>query len=346
MMILALTAATALDAIGAPPAGWKTCGGLPDGYANTACPTATQSCAPMAWEPSTGAWGCCPFPDGVSCSKYTCCPKGTTCQNRGHSTKQKPWTVVSTCVSAGEEPVFPQFPHVFGADANITGDQVCKTGPPLPYSKTLKNVLVVGDSVSIGYTPFVAKVMAATAFVQHSPWGGDGGAEETLYGARCIDNLVRAPDGTLLSPDVLMFNWGLHNSLGGNCSAPCDPGQSGPPREYAPYLQQIVDSLQKAPQLQKTKLLFAVTSPDLCNAPIDAIQCELNAQAKAIMAKAGIPIVDLYAAITGKCGKVPQAQCFGSKGCFCPHCPGTDKRGLGYSWLANTTIVPAIAKLL
>ena len=35
------------------------------------------------------------------------------------------------------------------------------------------------------------------------------------YGAACIDNLIRAPDGTALSPDVLMFNWGLHNSLAG-----------------------------------------------------------------------------------------------------------------------------------
>jgi hypothetical protein len=43
--------------------------------------------------------------------------------------------------------------------------------------------------------------------IRHSPWGGDGGAEETQYGARCIDNLVRAPDGTPLSPDILMFNW-------------------------------------------------------------------------------------------------------------------------------------------
>ena len=107
--------------------------------------------------------------------------------------------------------------------ANVTGDEVCKTGPPIPYASDKKNVLIVGDSVSIGYTPFVAKVMNATAFVQHSPWGGDGGAEETLYGARCIENLIRAPDGTTLSPDVLMFNWGLHNSLAGNCTPPYVP---------------------------------------------------------------------------------------------------------------------------
>lgn len=120
--------------------------------------------------------------------------------------------------------VFPQYPYIVGSGAaNVTGDEVCKTGPPIPYASDKKNVLIVGDSVSIGYTPFVAKVMNATAFVQHSPWGGDGGAEETLYGARCIENLIRAPDGTTLSPDVLMFNWGLHNSLAGNCTPPYVP---------------------------------------------------------------------------------------------------------------------------
>ena len=34
-------------------------------------------------------------------------------------------------------------------------------------------------------------------------------SHDALYGAACIDNLVRSPDGTTLSPDVLMFNWGL-----------------------------------------------------------------------------------------------------------------------------------------
>jgi hypothetical protein len=39
-------------------------------------------------------------------------------------------------------------------------------GPPLPASSTLKNVLVIGDSVSIGYTPVVAKLMEGYALVQ------------------------------------------------------------------------------------------------------------------------------------------------------------------------------------
>lgn len=272
------------------------------------------------------------MPNAVQCDGgYTCCPHGTKCVNKGGG-----YSVVSTCVADG-----------LTADENaetsepVIGDEVCKTGPPNPFSTTLKNVLIIGDSVSIGYTPYVAEMMASSALVQHSPWGGDGGAEETLYGARCIDNLIRAPDGTPLSPDVLMFNWGLHNSLAGNCTPPCVPGQSGPPSEYAPNLEKIVQSLMDAPALKHSKLIFAITSPDLCNARIDAIQVALNEQAKDIMAKHHIPTVDLYAAITGECGAVPQPECFGRKGCFCPHCPGE-----GYKWLANATLVPAIAKLL
>ena len=77
----------------------------------------------------------------------------------------------------------------------------------MPLSTTQPNVMIIGDSVSIGYTPYVAKAMAAKAFVQHSPWGGDGGAEETKYGFQCIEYLISAPDGTALKPDVVMFNW-------------------------------------------------------------------------------------------------------------------------------------------
>ena len=87
--------------LAAPPSGWKTCGGLPDAYANTACDTATSTCATMKWQPSPGTWGCCPQPDAVQCDGgYTCCPKGTKCVNKG-----KGYSVVSTCVPAGASEV-------------------------------------------------------------------------------------------------------------------------------------------------------------------------------------------------------------------------------------------------
>ena len=98
--------------------------------------------------------------------------------------------VVTTCVPVGlhgDKGVLStpaQYPYVIGSgDANMTGDSVCKTGPPLPMSTSLKNILVIGDSVSDGYTPFVSARMAEVALVQHSPWGMvDGGAEEGCCG--------------------------------------------------------------------------------------------------------------------------------------------------------------------
>ena len=67
---------------------------------------------------------------------------------------------------------------------------------------TNEYVLMLDRTLHPRYTPFVATALASEALVQHSPWGGDGGAEETKYGAMCFDNLVRAPDGTVLEPDV------------------------------------------------------------------------------------------------------------------------------------------------
>lgn len=82
-----------------------------------------------------------------------------------------------------------------GAPENETvGLSVCKSGAPLPMSKQLPNVLIIGDSVSIGYTPLVASAMKKVALVQHSPFDNrDGGAEETAYGVQCLDYMLRSP---------------------------------------------------------------------------------------------------------------------------------------------------------
>ena len=82
----------------------------------------------------------------------------------------------------------------------------------------------------------------------------------------------------------------------------------------------------------------------MCDATIDKVVVDLNAQAASIMRKWNIPTVDMHAAITGQCGPPPNANCFNTTSCFCPHCGGNG--GVGYSWLANTTIAPAIRKLL
>ena len=62
------------------------------------------------------------------------------------------------------------------------------------------------------------------------------------------------------------------------------------------------------------------------------------------MARHKIPMLNLHDSITGECGPAPNASCFGEAHCFCPHCsPGN---GVGYEYLAQHTIVPALTKLL
>ena len=43
MRLAAAALCLSTAALGAPPAGWKTCGGLPDNYTSTACDTATST---------------------------------------------------------------------------------------------------------------------------------------------------------------------------------------------------------------------------------------------------------------------------------------------------------------
>jgi len=267
---------------------------------------------------SANGKGCCVFENAVCCpNQQTCCPQGSVCQDSGR--------YLTTCVSASQ---------------NVTGKSVCKFGPPEAFSPTLKNVVVIGDSVSIGYTPYVIKQLSGLAAVQHSPWGGDGGAEETNYGLQCLDYFLRSPYSTdLLVPDIVMFNFGLHDGPLGNSTT---PGQQGNATVYPGELTQIAERLANFASASggKVKLLYALTSPMLCKVKNDGCVQNLNNVAKSIMQKFKIPTLDIYSSIVGKCGIPPQQSCFNTSGCFCPHCPA------GYSWLAQSTIVPAIKAML
>lgn len=278
------------------------------------CGTGTECASKF----SVNGQGCCPYADAVCCSNsMTCCPSGSTCDVSG-------WQ--STCI---------------GAPANQrVGQPVCKFGAPLPFSKTLPNILIVGDSVSIGYTPKVAAHMSSLALVQHSPWDvRDGGAEETAYGVTCLPYMLRSPTGNFLEPDILMFNWGLHDGPLKNVT---EPGQYGLPDVYASELENITARIQTS--LPRTKLLFALTSAYMCSAQNDGCVVNLNNQAKAIMDRYNIPTINLHDAIVQECGPSPQSACFNYTNCFCPHC--SQGNGVGYEFLASHVIVPALTSML
>ena len=72
-------------------------------------------------------------------------------------------------------------------------------------------MLWIGDSLSLGMIPHVAANLSDIALVQHAPWGGDGGAEETTYGLACIDFFLHSPSGMSIKPDLVLFNFGMHD---------------------------------------------------------------------------------------------------------------------------------------
>jgi len=282
----------------------------------TNCTGRGTTCAALF---SANGEGCCPYEEAVCCpNKQTCCPKGSSCRDSG--------TYGTVCEGA--------------PPSQVTGVSVCKPGAALPFSTTLPNVLIIGDSVSIGYTPHIAKHLAKVALVQHSPFDTqDGGAEETAYGVQCLDDMLHSPEGKSLKPDVIMFNWGLHDGPLGNSTV---PGQDGLPSVYAAQLAVITAKLMAAqPQ---ARLLFALTSPNMCDAAGDGCVITLNNEAAAIMTNHSIPTINLHDAVVGKCGPAPQKTCFNQTGCFCPHCPMAN--GIGYEFLASEVIAPAIIKLL
>jgi hypothetical protein len=92
----------------------------------------------------------------------------------------------------------------------------CKPGPGLAPSTTLKNVLIIGDSVSIGYatlaTKNVVKLLAPIAQVQHGPWDvSDGGAGDTATGVACLDLWLMTQALQTVKWDLITFNFGLHD---------------------------------------------------------------------------------------------------------------------------------------
>lgn len=289
-----------------------------DPWSNTRCPN-TQSCAPNQF--SVSGQGCCPWPNGVSCGVTSCCPSNTKCV----SVSGSGYSEVFDCVMSGAP--------------NVTSKCPCKPGPPLPMSTTKKNVLIIGDSLSIGYTPSVAANLSDIALVQHAPWDvSDGGAEEAAYFGQCLDNWLHSPSGIPIKVDLIWFNSGMHN-LG--TSGTGVPGQGGNDTEYASELDAATAQLVEYAQSTNTKLIYALTTPWLCTLATDQIITgTLNTNATAIMQKRGVPIVDLHSPIIQKCGAVPQASCFGQGQCWCPHCPP------GYQWLATNYIAPAIRAAL
>jgi len=175
----------------------------------------------------------------------------------------------------------------------------------------LPNVLIIGDSISIGYTNPLKEILRGKANVFHNP----GNAAHSENGLAKLDSWL----GTT-KWDVIHFNHGLHDlkyvdSNGKNSNTKDNADIQVPLEEYRQNMEAIVIRLKKT----GAKLIFATTTPfpegvKPLRIPEDAQK--YNSAALDIMKKHDIPVNDLHEFVLPKLKELqePKNVHFTSKG--------------------------------
>ena len=160
---------------------------------------------------------------------------------------------------------------------------------PLSVAETLPRILIIGDSISIGYAPYVVEMFQGRAEVIHNK----GNAQHTGIGLEKIDTWL----GDELW-DVIHFNWGLWDLC---YRHPESPNQGNRDKErgtltttletYEANLEKLVRRLKQT----GAKLIWANTSfvPEGEFGRIHGDELNYNAVAAKVMSLHGIPTNDL-----------------------------------------------------
>lgn len=144
----------------------------------------------------------------------------------------------------------------------------------------LPRVLLIGDSISIGYTLAVRELLAGKANVHRPPTN----CGPTIRGVEQIDAWLG--DGRW---DVIHFNFGLHD-----LKIMDDGKHQVALEQYEKNLRQLVERMKKT----KAKLIWCSTTPvpETSSPPRhNADVLAYNAAAKKVMDEQGIASDDLYA---------------------------------------------------
>lgn len=151
-----------------------------------------------------------------------------------------------------------------------------------------RNVLIVGDSISIGYTPFLKDSLARQdVYVEHNR--GNGGS--TIRGRDSIESWIGSRQW-----DVIVFNFGLHDMVHKDAQNKYDVNGkvSVTPDEYRRNLKLIVAKLRET----TANLIFVNTTMVPENASGRKVEdpAIYNQVALQVMRENSIPVVDLYTA--------------------------------------------------
>lgn len=179
---------------------------------------------------------------------------------------------------------------------------------PIEDTAGLPRVLIIGDSISIGYTLPTRELLKGVANVHRIPVNGSS----TDAGLKNLDAWL-ATGGAGKKWDVIHFNWGLHDLKHGK------DGMAGPQVNtldvYEKNLREIVARLKKT----NAKLVFATTTPVPEGTPRRAAGDEVkyNEAAVRVMKAEGVAINDLHALAAAKLAGIqrPKDVHFTKEGC-------------------------------
>lgn len=165
-----------------------------------------------------------------------------------------------------------------------------KKGPfaPIQDAPNLPRVLLIGDSISIGYTLLTRELLKGKANLHRIPTNGG----PTTRGLEQLD--VWLGDKKW---DVIHFNWGLHDLKYMNekgALAPVDQGkQQVSPEDYEANLTKLVKRLKQT----GARLIWCSTTPvpKGSRGRIEGDAAKYNAIAAKVMKAHDVPTNDLYA---------------------------------------------------
>eukprot|EP00047_Mylnosiga_fluctuans_P006473 m.247119 g.247119 ORF g.247119 m.247119 type:complete len:247 (+) comp15296_c0_seq1:14-754(+) len=179
--------------------------------------------------------------------------------------------------------------------------------------KGFKNVLIVGDSISMappytpgGYGDVVRKhfeSLSPPVYVQHAGgWYAGGQAANTVKGLICTNSSTESNylnvTGTF---DVVHFNYGLHDLV--NCT---DQSECNEHVDIATYAANLVKIAQRLQQIGKV-VIFATTTP-VPNVTTSLgrsyeLAVRYNAAAKSALFSMNLPTDDLWSTMIEHCGQ-------------------------------------------
>jgi lysophospholipase L1-like esterase len=168
--------------------------------------------------------------------------------------------------SLGNEYYLPKYKKAKAKGLETSWDYI-KDNPALP------RILLIGDSISDGYTMPVRHALAGKVNVHRAPMncGSTSRALSTNLKLNRQQLEIWLDDGRW---DLIHFNFGIHD-------------QRGSVEEYVKNLEQIVKRLKQT----GAKLIFANIT---CGRDAEDKIIELNRAAAEVMARNNVPINDLY----------------------------------------------------